>query len=686
MQEMKLNLIADNIHYPIPVSNIEKQIISTQIFNRLHNILQNSTVYLTYPSNRTTRFIHSLGCMHLAGLLFQYGLNNAEINHRNKFLDDAGYEIEQIKNSTNFKGHLRQFIRNDDELARIEADSNNIIHDPIYTSSMPGGLAEEYFLSYIIVFQSLRLHALLHDLGHPPFSHITEKAFEEIVNNIQKKQENELTTREKYFAGIIERIIGHPLKEKQFERNFHEHLGQALEKVLLERLIPDCDKKSDIAIKSYCYKMLIIEQFTIRIYEEENNPFYKSLHNLISSDLDADRLDYVNRDLYNSGLLSHFLNYGRLISSYQLFYRKSCIPNESAEKFYPSFLPSVRSISNIEEFFRLRFDLYKYVIFHHRVTKTDGLLRKVIVQLAESYLQENDTVQDNGNTNYLLPEDISGLWKVMDPDIIFDEDIIHNYIQWDDSWLFSVLRKKFFEFEHENENSTLDSKDQLIRIQLEEILSNKKFYYSLYKRVDTFIPVDEAFLESIPTNFTWKELSIKFTQVFNQKNPIPLEERIEGLQKYSDDFKMARENKYDEMIEVLRESRGFFITNLITLLRHSFVVDVDKITNAALTELTSEFRLSDAIIMTRNITPGVDKSFELIVEGENSHVVHICSVSRIADDLKRSSLLFPPFFVFTFKGEASEDLDIEVMRKRFGLVLWKAFKDWLDHFPEGDQK
>lgn len=684
MNEEKLNLVADNVHYPIPISNIEKQIISTQIFNRLHNILQNSTVYLTYPSNRTTRFIHSLGCMHIAGLIFQYGINNAEVEHRNKFFDDVVKEIEKIKLSDDFKDRVSKFISSNAELRSIESDPNNIIHDPIYTSSMPGGLSEKYWLAYIITFQSLRLHALMHDLGHPPFSHITEKALEDIANDLRKKDESELTFREKLFKNIFEKIVGPSFKEKGHEKNFHERLGQSLEIHLLKKLIPDCDKKSGIPTKKYCYKIILIEQFTRHIFEEKDNLIFKSLYNIVSSDLDADRLDYVNRDLYNSGLLSHPLNYGRLISSYQLFYRKPTVCINGMESDFPSFLPSVRSLSNIEEFYRLRFDLYKYVIFHHRVTKTDGLLRKVIVSIAESYLQNNDDVE-NTNISYLLPDDISGLWKVMDPDIFLEDDIIHNYIQWDDSWLFSVLRKKFFDLEHADENSSLEQKDQLLRIQLEEILSNKKFYYSLYKRVDTFIPVDEAFLESIPDGFRWEEVTSKIRQVITLKVP-PFEERVEVLQKYSDDFKLARAKNYDEMVEGQREFRGFFITNLVTLLRQTMIVDVDRILNAALTKLVIEYKLTDAIIMSRNISPGVDKSFELIVEGSKSHVVHIGSVSRIADDLKRSSLLFPPFFVFTYKENIVEDLDIEAMRTQFGRFLWEAFENWLGDFPGGEKK
>lgn len=45
--------ISDTLHNTILMSIYEKEVISTQLFNRLHNISQNSTAYLTFPTNRT---------------------------------------------------------------------------------------------------------------------------------------------------------------------------------------------------------------------------------------------------------------------------------------------------------------------------------------------------------------------------------------------------------------------------------------------------------------------------------------------------------------------------------------------------------------------------------------------------------------------------------------------------------
>ena len=95
----KVTSIADSIHESIQISPLEKSVISTTIFNRLHNVLQTSTLYLTFPSARHSRFSHSLGCMHLAGKVFLSSINNSDPNVVREFLASILKEIENIEKS-----------------------------------------------------------------------------------------------------------------------------------------------------------------------------------------------------------------------------------------------------------------------------------------------------------------------------------------------------------------------------------------------------------------------------------------------------------------------------------------------------------------------------------------------------------------------------------------------------------
>ncbi len=45
---------------------------------------------------------------------------------------------------------------------------------------------EENLLYYLLALQSLRLGALLHDVGHLPFSHVSEYALESLYRELRK--------------------------------------------------------------------------------------------------------------------------------------------------------------------------------------------------------------------------------------------------------------------------------------------------------------------------------------------------------------------------------------------------------------------------------------------------------------------------------------------------------------------
>ncbi|HKX81620.1 MAG TPA: HD domain-containing protein, partial [Nitrososphaera sp.] len=103
--------ITDPVHKSIRFSQVEKEIIDTPTFQRLRRIRQLAGAHLVYPSAQHSRFEHSLGAMHVAGLAAE---------------------------SLLLKGYI---------------DNPEVVQD-------------------------LRLAALLHDIGHGPFSHLFEEVLE----------------------------------------------------------------------------------------------------------------------------------------------------------------------------------------------------------------------------------------------------------------------------------------------------------------------------------------------------------------------------------------------------------------------------------------------------------------------------------------------------------------------------
>jgi len=163
---MKLKWIADYLHHPIAISDLEKKVISTEIFNRLHNILQNSSVFFTYPSDRISRFSHSLGTMHIAGEIFRYSVFNAEEDARERLLSDLTSDIDEILRSDVFRAEAHHLFGKAEDTKRLKRFACDELSDPLYHLSIPSVIVEEpQRYTFLVAFQAIRLVGLLHDLG-----------------------------------------------------------------------------------------------------------------------------------------------------------------------------------------------------------------------------------------------------------------------------------------------------------------------------------------------------------------------------------------------------------------------------------------------------------------------------------------------------------------------------------------
>ena len=86
--------IRDPLYGFIHISQIERQIIDSEMFRRLLNIKQLSHAYIAYPSAIHTRFEHSLGVMYLAGRIcdkFKLEKKYKEIIRLAALLHDIGH-------------------------------------------------------------------------------------------------------------------------------------------------------------------------------------------------------------------------------------------------------------------------------------------------------------------------------------------------------------------------------------------------------------------------------------------------------------------------------------------------------------------------------------------------------------------------------------------------------------------
>lgn len=266
--------IRDPIHGFIKLNELEKEIIDSSIFQRLQKIHHLALTYQIYPSATHKRFAHSLGVLSFATQIF-----------------------EILKNKVN--------MRNDSDSKLI---NNNYLNERNW--------------------QILRLTALLHDIGHTPFSHGGEEALPlDIETN--KKYKHEVYTEAIIKNTVISDIINNHEISKKFEIS-----------------------SEDIAAQFTADKA---EQFINQIY---------------AGQVDADKMDYLLRDSYFCGVSYGKYDAHRLINCLNIFFDEhSGGPKIGIEK---------GGIESVEALAIARYQMHKQVYFHKRRRILDYHIYKVI--------------------------------------------------------------------------------------------------------------------------------------------------------------------------------------------------------------------------------------------------------------------------------------------------------------------
>ena len=157
--------------------------------------------------------------------------------------------------------------------------------------------------------------ALYHDLGHLPFSHTFEFAFE-VLQYINPNIYDQILNFTG-FKGILFKL--------------HEMIGIKLLEEMGDRELSDLMR--DVYTKS-----------------EPDDEFKRIMKLIINSNLDADRLDYLQRDSYYSGAKFGIIDPERIIITMNI--------TPEGYKFPP------KAIDDLEHFFLARFHMYSSVYNH----------------------------------------------------------------------------------------------------------------------------------------------------------------------------------------------------------------------------------------------------------------------------------------------------------------------------------
>ncbi len=606
----------DTIHGLIALTEYEKRVISTIGFYRLHDVYQNSTVYLTFPTNRTKRFEHSIGTMKLCSDMFFHSLLNTSDVMLNEFFNIFELELDR----------MIQEIAQDIQLCdkklggRIPESLPQIKFDQLRHSLIPYNIPAKYRVHHMILMQSIRASALLHDIGHPPFSHIVEFALKDVYLAYKDIKENQ-TDHMKEFLSVM---------SKYFEDNkkLHEQMGDEISDGILKKVITPISEDMSLYDENL-FEVLVLECVN-RIFKEKGA--FRYLHRILDSGLDADRLDYVTRDSINSGMDTGKIEYSRIINEMKLIVKNGeiffCLP--------------LKTVGSVEDFIKRRYNSYKDIIYHHRVIKTDFLLEGIVEELVMKYLNEKESTIPS-ESEVLIPFDISGLWFPLGNK---KSAIKANALsQWNDSWLMTVLKQIYYTQYYHNDNIVEGSKEYVLQQRLTELLRNSKRYYSIIKRSENFKIIDDA---------------VKLELVRKKEE---LEELLNQVQKLSKEGTLQVEVTVMEAIhEVLenttRHGSGFVLSFIY---RHSqdlqmsdFEQFVREIVKEETNHMFQEIKMYDTVTLFKRISIGLDKPIYFY-----NHKEAICKfheISGISDILQLDSDYLPVFYIYILAKNAGDEM------------------------------
>lgn len=540
--------IRDQVHYYIPISPLEIALLRQPEILRLHRILQNSTLFYTYPSNRASRFSHSIGAMHIAGQLFKFLIYNSDNEFVEKlhstvrsFIRNLGY-FDDLKNCRTYlieayenSGGKKEFFLNQawsmrGENARKESSNRN----------------EDFHLYYTtvnnILFQAIRLAALVHDIGHPPFSHVLEFALSDLCSETSggirnKEVFNSLEKLKKKYLGVIaKRTIALNATDEDAQKMgvktgpIHEMVGI----VLIDEIFINQEKiHSSYTLENEFWRVCL--QIAIRIISADQLPplddsFYKLafdvekdrldlldwflLGNLINGQVDCDRIDYLLRDPINSGVkeLGSF-DYMRIISNIMAIKQKYIFgeppENKSKDYYVPGF--DRRALSALTDFFHDRLRQYRWMTNHHNVVRTDMALTRLMLSLVD--IQDNDDDSTRDLRNYLEEHSLKRLWDW--------DDLTDKFRYVDDAWLDTLLQGLYYNLLSRIDRLSQNEADCFYYLQV-LYDRNKDYMKPVWKRIDGFLPFAEGFKEEFEKCQNEKALKLSFPIL---KKPTDIEEK-----------------------------------------------------------------------------------------------------------------------------------------------------------------
>ena len=289
---------------------------------------------------------------------------------------------------------------------------------------------------------------LLHDIGHGPFSHTLEGALIDIS---------------------------------------HEEISA----LFMEELNKEFEGKLDLAIKIF-----------------RNQYSKKFLHQLVSSQLDMDRLDYLNRDSFFTGVSEGVIGYDRIIKMLDVYENELVIEE--------------KGIYSIEKFLIARRLMYWQVYLHKTVLSAELMLIQVFKR-AKQLVQNGMELPVSKRLNFFLSRNFTKKNYLSDK-----KELLKNFARLDDDDIFYSL--KLFEESTDNTLSFLASSilhRRLFKLKYSNVPIERDYIDKVRLKVASMrklsdINIDDVVLEGVEANLPYSTSKEEIKILFKSGKVLPM--------------------------------------------------------------------------------------------------------------------------------------------------------------------
>ncbi len=384
--------IRDNLHGSIDITELEDAVIAHPFFQRLRRVRQLAFLHYVFPGATHTRFEHSLGVMHLAGISWEKLKANQE--------------------------RLRMSLERSPDFAQGESTTpGGISHGRLFPTF---ALMDRIFASDYAL-QCFRLAGLLHDVGHPPFSHSGE-------HFMPSWDEVRLTNPD--MADYIADYIDKKLEEGRAKGGALPRVRHEIYSILLiEKIL------KYVYATPRSWKMTVDPRDVIAIINPAISPAPHSpllaenslnlLRELISGELDIDRMDYLLRDSRECGVVYGVFDVDRILDSLCLYY------DDNDQQTHVAI--NLSGLAAFEDYLRARYSMYLQLYFHKSSVAAEAMMWNLCERLqdwrlpgkAEKYaaIDEYNIGPALWEAAHKLPEEERESVRIMVADLLYNRKL-----------------------------------------------------------------------------------------------------------------------------------------------------------------------------------------------------------------------------------------------------------------------